>query len=346
MDGRIAAIASEFNPGTPGVKLVSIVVPVLNEEHNIPRLYQAVQAIIAEAAGRYDWELIFTDNHSTDRSFDVLRELASRDKRVRVIRFSRNFGYQRSILTGYLASRGDAVVQLDCDLQDSPDLIHEFLARWEEGYKIVYGVRRRRREGWVITAVRKVFYRLINALSEHELPLDAGDFRLVDRCIVEELRKIEDASPYLRGTIATLGFDQVGVAYDRNARTAGKTKFKLQQLLGLALDGIFNHSMTPLRLATYVSGILFLVTLLFSLVYLVGKIVAGAEWPAGFATLALLILFSMSVNAFFFGVLGEYLGRIFRQVKRGPLAVVEAELNRPGGQSQRPESGNPPRTAA
>jgi len=346
VEGGISAAGGETATGASARKLLSIVVPVLNEEHNIPRLYQAVQSTMAGLTERYDWELIFTDNHSTDRSFEVLRELASRDREVRVIRFSRNFGYQRSILTGYLASRGDAVVQLDCDLQDSPDLIHDFLAKWEEGYQIVYGVRRGRQEGWVITTARKVFYRLINALSEHELPLDAGDFRLVDRRIIEELRKLEDASPYLRGTIATLGFNQLGVPYDRNARTAGESKFKLRHLVGLALDGILNHSLAPLRLATYLSGLLFVGTVLFSLVYFVGKIVAGAEWPAGFATLALLVLLSTSVNAFFFGILGEYLGRIFRQVKHGPLTIVEAELNRPGGRDQRPETEVRPRTAA
>jgi dolichol-phosphate mannosyltransferase len=324
----------------PERKLLSIIVPVLNEEHNIPRLYQAVRSVMAGLAS-YDWELIFTDNHSSDRSFEVLRDLACRDKSVRVIRFSRNFGYQRSILTGYLASRGDAVVQLDCDLQDSPDLIREFLARWEEGYQIVYGVRRGRQEGWAITSARKLFYRLINALSEHPLPLDAGDFRMVDRRIVEELRKIDDASPYLRGTIATLGFNQLGVPYDRAARTAGESKFPLRHLMGLAVDGILNHSLAPLRLATWFSVLLFVLTLLGSAAYLVGKFVAGSEWPAGFTTLALLILLSMSVNAFFFGVMGEYLGRIFRQVKHGPLTVVEAELNRPGGRDSAP-----PRAAA
>jgi glycosyltransferase involved in cell wall biosynthesis len=337
-------VSAAGESAAPPRTLLSIVVPVLNEEHNIPRLYQAVGSVMAKVSSRYDWELIFTDNHSTDRSFEVLRELAARDKSVRVIRFSRNFGYQRSILTGYLSSRGDAVAQLDCDLQDSPELLLEFLARWEEGFQVVYGVRRRRREGWGITLVRKGFYRLINALSEHPLPLDAGDFRLLDRRIIDELCKIDDASPYLRGTIATLGFNQLGIPYDRNARTAGESKFPLRQLVGLAVDGILNHSLAPLRLATWFSAMLFVLCLIFSVVYLVGKFAAGSDWPAGFTTLALLVLLSTSANAFFFGLLGEYLGRIFRQVKHGPLTIVEAELNRPAGQD-RDDAGSRPRAA-
>ena len=307
-------------------KLISFVVPVLNEEENIPRLYMAVCELMAEMP-EYRWELVFTDNHSTDRSFELLRELSEQDDAVRVIRFSRNFGYQRSILTGLLSSRGDAVVQLDCDLQDSPALVKLFLKHWEEGYHVVYGVRKRRSEGAPITFARKVFYRVVNMLSEHPLPLDAGDFRLIDRRVVDELGRIDDASPYIRGTIATLGFNQLGVPYDRDARKAGESKFRVRQLVGLALDGIFSTSLAPLRLATYASAVIFLLTLIFSTVYVVGRLVSGHEWPAGFATLTILILLSTSANAFFFGIIGEYMGRIFRQVKKVPLTIIEHELN-------------------
>jgi len=180
--------------------------------------------VMAQVADRYDFELLFTDNHSSDNTFGVLERLARRDPRVRALRFSRNFGFQRSILTGYLSARGDAAVEIDCDLQDPPSLILEFLRQWESGYRVVYGIRTGRKEGWGMNATRRLFYRLIDSLSEDELPLDAGDFRLVDRCVLEELRKIEDSQPYLRGTIAALGFDQIGIPYHRAdfGQTLGK----------------------------------------------------------------------------------------------------------------------------
>lgn len=312
--------------------LVSLVVPVLNEEANIPRLYERVCRILKPLESRYRWELVFTDNHSSDRTFEVLGELAKTEPRLRVFRFSRNFGYQRSILTGYLNALGDAVIQLDCDMQDPPELIPQMLADWEQGWKVVYGVRRSRQEGGLITTARKVFYRVLNRMSEDPLPLDAGDFRLVDRRVIEELRQLDDAAPYLRGMIAAMGFPQKGFEYDRDARTAGVTKFNFRNLVGLALDALFNHSTVPLRLATYFSMAMMGVTLLLAASYLVMRFVsADQQLPPGFTTLTLLILFSTTINAFFFGMIGEYLNRIFRQVKRRPLTIVEHELNPLGG---------------
>src|SRR5688572_15513856 len=171
-------------------RLLSIVVPVYNEEGNVERCARAVAAALDPLSDRYDYELIFTDNHSTDGTFAKLREIATADPRVRVFRFARNHGFQKSIYTGYLLASGDAAIQLDCDLQDPPELIPEFVAKWEQGYRVVYGVRRRRREAIWITAARKLFYRLIHWVSDDELPKDAGDFRLVDRCILDVLSQI------------------------------------------------------------------------------------------------------------------------------------------------------------
>ena len=308
-------------------KTISLVIPILNEEGNIERLYETVNSVVAPLRERYEFEFVFTDNHSTDRSIEILRNLATRDSQVRVLRFSRNFGFQRSILTGFLNATGDAAIQLDCDLQDPPALIVKFLEEWQNGAHVVYGVRRRRREGGLITFARKAFYRLINFLSEHPIPVDAGDFRLLDRRIIEELRLLDDANPYLRGTVAGLGFRQVGIPYDRDARVAGESKFNFNELQKLAFDGILNHSTKPLRLATYCSLAIFLAVLIVIGVYCVARFTVGADWPAGFTTLTVLVLISTGLNALFFGIMGEYIGRIYRQVKRTPLTIVEESHN-------------------
>ena len=313
-------------------RLISICVPVFNEAENVEPFYEAILPVLDGISSRYDFEILFTDNHSTDRTFSILEQLAKRDSRIRVIRFSRNFGFQRSISTAYENARGDAAIQIDCDLQDPPLLILDFIAKWEQGYRIVYGVRSSRQEGWLMNSSRKGFYRLIDLLSEDELPLDAGDFRLLDRRVLDELKKFEDYQPYLRGMIAALGFDQIGIPYDRVERKHGASKFSFRQLMGLALDGILNHSVVPLRIATYLGLAVSLVTVLAMIGYAIGRLFLGTNWPSGFATIIILILGSLSLNALFLGIIGEYLGRIYRQIKRRPLTIVEREID-PGGAS-------------
>jgi glycosyltransferase involved in cell wall biosynthesis len=308
-------------------KLVSIVVPVYQEQGNIEPLYSAVSRVMDSISNRYEWELVFTDNHSTDSTFDELVALAARDPRVRVFRFSRNFGFQRSIWTGYLKARGAAAIQIDCDLQDPPELMLEFIREWENGHRIVYGVRKKRVEGFAITFARRMFYRLIDVLSDDHLPHDAGDFRLVDRAVLDVLLQIDDQQPYLRGTLATLGFSQKGIAYDRAGRTRGQSKFRLRDLVGLALDGILAHSTVPLRMATYTGLCVSVLTFLAVSVYLVGRLLYGTSWPAGFATTTVLILLGISLNALFLGVIGEYVGRIYQQVKRRPITIIERRID-------------------
>lgn len=308
-------------------KLISLIIPVFNEEDNIFPLYEAVAPIIKCCEDKYDFELVFTDNHSVDGTFNKLSELRELDPRIRVFRFSRNFGYQKSILTGYLKARGDALIQLDCDLQDPPNLIPEFIKHWEEGCAVVYGVRQSRRENALLHYARKLFYRLADYLSEDDLPVDVGDFRLIDRKVVDVLRQVDDAQPYLRGMIAAMGFRQHGIPYHRGGRERGKSNFRFKDLVGLALDGILNHSTVPLRLATFFGAGVSILTVLAIFGYSVGKLFFGSSWPAGFTTLTVLMLAGISVNALFLGIIGEYLGRIYQQVKRRPLVIVEAELD-------------------
>lgn len=306
-------------------KLISIVVPVLNEQLNIFPFYESIKKIMQQCEHKYNFEILFTDNHSTDLTFEKLTELSFLDPRVRVLRFSRNYGYQKSILTGYIHSQGDAVIQLDCDLQDPPELILDFLKYWENGYAVVYGVRLKTSDNILMYMARKLFYRLVNYLSDDNLPLNAGDFRLVDRKIINILKQIDDAQPYLRGTIANIGFKQHGIPYNRSERKRGKSKFHLKDLTKLALDGILNHSIVPLRIASFFGVCSSLVTLFLAIAYGAGKLILHLPWPSGFTTLSILTLMGISLNALFLGIIGEYLGRIYQQVKKTPV-VIESSL--------------------
>jgi dolichol-phosphate mannosyltransferase len=314
------------------LKLLSIIIPVFNEEANIEPLYAAVNLALQPIADRYRWEFVFTDNCSTDRTYGCLQELAARDARVRAYKFTRNFGFQRSILTGYRLAQGDAAIQIDCDLQDPPELILEFVNLWEQGFKIVYGIRRHRPDPIMLLMVRRLFYRSIALLSHSELPVDAGDFRLVDRCVLDLLHLYSDENPYLRGYIASLGYRQVGISYDRARRERGETSFSLSNLINLALDGIVSHSILPLRLASFIGVFLSMLSVLAIIVYFIMWLVYEQSWPAGFATIAFLVLISLAVNSIFLGIIGEYLARIYSQVKPQPLAIVERFVDHAAGE--------------
>lgn len=315
--------------------LISICTPAYNEQDNILPCYQAVRTFFETQAPQYDWEWIVTDNHSSDGTFATLREVASQDNRVRGIRFSRNFGYQRSILANYLAAKGNAAVQLDCDLEDPLAVVGEFLAKWEQGYHVVYGVRRTRQEGKLVQFARRVFYWGLDKISEDHLPRDVGDFRLIDRRILNELATVNDPHLYIRGRIANLGFKQTGIAYDRHPRLRGQSKFNFWRLCSLALDATLSHSVVPLRIATFMGLALCIITVLMIAGYAVSRVALGQNWPAGFTTLAVLILFGMGINGLFLGVIGEYLARIYQHLKGSSGVIV---MERCGGDEQDPYS--------
>lgn len=318
--------------------LVSVLVPAFNEEDNVERTYAEITRVF-DTLPDYDHEIIFTDNHSTDRTFALLSDIAGRDPRVRVIRFARNYGYQRSVLVAYQNARGDCAVQVDCDLQDPPSLIPEMLARWRQGHQVVYGIRRSLPDGPVTAAMRKLYYYMMNALSEDELPVNAGEFRLVDSRLLVELRKVSDTSPYVRGLISSMGYSQVGIEYDRAGRIAGESKFPLRKMISMGLDGVLNHSLIPLRMASGIGMMVGVCTTLLLVGYLIGRVVLGQNWPAGFATTTLLMLLGITLNALFLGIIGEYLGRIFQQVKERPRPIVEAIVD--GGRRLDPVSREP-----
>lgn len=306
--------------------LISISIPVLNEEGNVEALYQRLSALAEKMSDRCDLEFVFSDNHSDDRTWSILSRLAELDERVRAIRFSKNFGFQRSILANYLHTRGDAVMQVDADLQDPPEMLEAFFDKWREGYQVVYGVRKARPEGALLRAFRKFGYWAIDKVSEYPIPRDVGDFRLIDRKIVNLLTHIKTASPYLRGTIAGLGFNQTGIPYDRDARMAGQSKFNVNRLMRLGLTAVFNHSTVPLRAASFVGLGILLVSILGAIYYLLLKL-SHPNLPQGLASIHILVLFGIGLNSFLLGIIGEYILRIYMVLRADPVAVVEQCLN-------------------
>lgn len=307
------------------VKLVSIVIPVYNEEDALPLCYDRLKSFM-KTLPNYNFEIVFTDNHSTDATFNIIQKLARTDQSIRAFRFSKNVGYQRSILFGYLKARGHAVVQLDVDLQDPLPLIAEFIRKWDEGYAVVYGIRRERKEGIIISTLRKAYYRLIAAVSESNLPHDVGDFRLCDRKVIEALREYRLTFPYLRGLIADMGFKQIGIPYCRLERVIGESKFSLFGYCKFALDAVLTQSLLPLRLATISCVVIFLSGLVGATLYLLGYGAFGKNWPPGFATLIVTILIGFGFISLFIGILGEYLSRCLIIIEGRNEVIIECQV--------------------
>ena len=304
-------------------KKLSVIIPFFNEEMNLARILDETLAVFRSSLAAYGFEIIFMDNHSSDGSFMVACALAQKHPEVKVIRLSRNFGYQANILTGYLHCTGDAAVQLDADGEDDPVLIAELVKEWEAGHEVVYGVRRKREEGPFIRLQRAVFYRILRSLSSIPMPLDAGDFRLVDRKVIEVLRLCREANPYLRGLISFAGYRQKGMPYDRRPRFDGISKFSWWDYFSLALDGITSFSKKPLAIASWL-GLLFAATsFLGAVFYFLFHFIVGTNLP-GFTTLILVNLFLAGIQLLCFGIIGSYIGRIFDETKARPRSLVEA----------------------
>lgn len=306
--------------------LISLCVPVLNEIDNLDALYARLDALGERMRDRCRLEFVFSDNHSSDGTWEKLQQLAAQDPRIRAIRFSKNVGFQRSILANYMHARGDAVMQLDADLQDPPELLEEFFDDWKQGYAVVYGVRRRRRESPALNGFRRFGYWVINKISEHPIPPNVGDFRLLDRKVVDALAKSRTPNPYLRGMIAGLGFRQTGIVYDRDARVAGSSKFGMSRLMRLGLTAILNHSTVPLRIATIVGILMLFVSFIGSCFFVVSKLV-NPEIPRGITSIHLILLFGIGLQSLLLGVIGEYILRIYVILRAEPLAIVDESIN-------------------
>lgn len=299
---------------------ISIIAPIYNEIGNIEKLYQRISQTMD--ASEESWELILVDDGSRDGSTEKIREYAQTDSRVRSVIFARNFGHQIAVTAGLDYSRGQAVVIIDADLQDPPELINELIAKWREGYEVVYAVRAEREgESWFKLATASLFYRVIYRITDVNIPLDTGDFRLIDRKVVDILCQMRERHRFLRGMASWVGFRQIGVSYKREARFSGSTKYPLKKMIKFASDAITGFSYFPLQVATYM-GFFSAGLSILAIPVVVALRLAGSQAFFGQATTLIAVLFLGGVQLISLGILGEYIGRLYDEAKGRPLYIV------------------------
>lgn len=311
--------------------MISIVIPIYNEAQTLPLLYRRlinVQPLLGD-----ECEIVFVDDGSTDESLTIMEQLASECALIRIIKLSRNFGHQAAISAGLKYAAGDAVIIMDGDLQDPPEELPYFLEKWHEGYKVVYTIRTKRKEGVIKRFAYSFFYRFLNLVSDLNIPLDSGDFCLLDRKVVDVLNgDLPENIRFIRGLRSYVGFKQAGFRYERQERAAGEVKYTLKKLFKLALDGIFGFTLLPLKLATYLGLFVSLTCFFLGLVYLMAGIFnfplfgSYVKDVPGFATLTVAGFFWGGIILIFLGILGEYIGRIYIEVKKRPLYIVDEIL--------------------
>jgi dolichol-phosphate mannosyltransferase len=305
----------------------SVVVPLFNEEGNLLDLHQRLLKVM-ESLGE-SFEIIFVDDGSSDRTLEILHQLHREDERTRAIALSRNFGHQRAVTSGLVYASGQAVIVMDGDLQDPPEVIPNMVSAWRQGYEVVYAVRRLRPEGKIKRTAYNIFYRLMSSIANIDVPLDSGDFSLMDRRVVDVINSMPERNRFVRGLRAWVGFRQTGIEYQRSARNAGESKYSFGKLVNLALDGLISHSFLPLRLVSFL-GIFMSFCALAGIVYVIACRLIGYDIPAGWTSLLVTMLFLGGVQLLALGILGEYLGRTFEEVKQRPQFVVRELLGLSG----------------
>jgi glycosyltransferase involved in cell wall biosynthesis len=303
----------------PLIPEVSVVLPVHNEAENLPVLYPRLSQVLKEAVPSH--EIIFVDDGSTDPSPKQLYEFAGRDPHVTIVELSRNFGHQTAISAGLDYARGRGVIIMDADLQDPPEVLPEFIRKWKEGYDVVYAIRQERKEGLLKRAAYALFYRLWKRIANIPIPLDAGDFCIMDRRVVDLLKAMPERNRFIRGIRSWVGLKQVGLPYERQGRHAGRPSYTMMRLIYLALDGLVSFSYVPLRVITLLGFAVSLLSIVLAAFYVAKKLLLGLS-PPGFATLTAAIFFLAGIQLITIGVIGEYVGRIFEEVKRRPLYIV------------------------
>ena len=307
-------------------KLISVMMPCYNEAENVEQAYREVRRIF-ENLPQYDYEHIFIDNASTDQTVAILKRLAAEDRRLKIIVNTRNFGHIRSPYHGILQAGGAAVICLASDLQEPPSLIPEFLEWWEQGFKMVRGVKSQSEESALMFAIRKMYYNFVNRVSDIKLLKNSTGFGLYDRCVIEELRKIDDPYPYFRGLVSDIGFPSHEIEYTQPMRKRGISKNNFYTLYDIAMLGITNHSKVPLRLATMLGFAMAIASFLIAMGYLVAKLIFWDQFSLGTAPLIIGLFFLGSVQLFFIGIIGEYIGAIYTKVQKRPLVVEKERIN-------------------
>ncbi|MDD4098243.1 MAG: glycosyltransferase family 2 protein [Lentisphaeria bacterium] len=311
---------------TPPRKLISVTTNCYNEAGNLRELYERIRAVF-DRLGRYDWELIIGDNHSNDGSRELLRCLAKEDPRVKVILNANNFGHIRSPMNVFRQARGDAAIIMCSDLQDPPEMIADFIRLWEEGHDVVCGVKPTSQENLFMYGIRKFYYRLLASFSDTEQIRNFTGYGLYDRKFLDAFRRFHDPYPYFRGLVGEIGFDRVEIPFEQQLRKHGKTKNNFFTLYDMAMTGFVNHTKMPLRLAVFTGFILALVSLMIALVYFIYKLVYWDTFNLGLAPLVIGLFFFSAIHLIFIGIIGEYLGAVWTQVRNRPLAVEEERIN-------------------
>jgi dolichol-phosphate mannosyltransferase len=308
--------------------MISIVIPIYNEEENLQNLYTRLTD--ATPSWNEDYEIVLIDDGSHDSSLTMMRVMAEKDSHVRIIKLSRNFGHQPAISAGIQEAKGDAIIIMDGDLQDPPEELYRFLDKWREGYDVVYAVRTKRKEGFFKKLAYSSFYRLMAAISDIEIPLDSGDFCVMDRKVVNVLvHDMPEQIRFIRGMRAYAGFKQIGVTYERAERAAGEVKYTFKKLVQLALDGLFGFSSFPLRLSTYLGISIAIPSLIIGVFFLVHRLFGfklfghTPEETPGLASLAVGMFFLGGVMLTMLGIIGEYISRIYIEVKKRPFFVID-----------------------
>ena len=304
--------------------LLSIIVPVYNEEKNIPELVKRLKPILS----KYNFELIFVDDGSTDASPQIIKKLAKKDKRIKLISFQRNFGHQMALTCGYKHAQGDCAITLDADLQDPPEVINKMIKKWQEGYEVVYGQRLdRQTDSFFKKTTADFFYRVMNFLSDTQIPKHVADFRLLDKKVINFLNSLPERSRFLRGLVAWPGFKSTIIRYKREKRFAGKTHYSLSKMINFALEGIISFSVKPLRMATYLGFLVAFFGFLGIIYAIVGKFIFPEHWVTGWTALFVGIMFLGGVQLITIGIIGEYIGKIYEQVKSRPFYVIKEKVN-------------------
>ncbi|CAH2464199.1 MULTISPECIES: glycosyltransferase family 2 protein [Bacillus] len=306
-------------------KLISIVVPMYFEEEVAQECYNRLKSVMLQ--NNINYELVFVNDGSTDRTMEILSEISANDYRTKVVNFARNFGHQIAVTAGIAAAKGDAIVIIDADLQDPPEVIPELIAKWEEGYEVVYAKRKQRKgETWFKLLTAKYFYKFLNYMSDIDIPKDTGDFRIIDRKVADVFNQMTERNRFIRGMMSWVGFRQTYVEYERDERFAGETKYPLKKMIKFASDGIIAFSTKPLRIVMSL-GLLSVLISIIVLLYTITVKIIGNDTQTGWASIMVAITFFSGIQLLGLGIVGQYIARIYDESKNRPIYIVKETIN-------------------